>query len=246
MNPTPEGIFITGTDTAVGKTVITGAIAWALLKSGVDAVVMKPLQTGTEVPGITDIEFVEKVTGAHYPVEDHCPYRYLSPVSPFIASEIEGRKVEPEKIKAAFDRLSAKHDFVIVEGAGGLLVPICEDYLMSDLASDLALSVVVVARPGLGTLNHTLLTVESARSRGLQVLGIIISNFPADPDVAQKTNPELLSAMTDVPILGIFPHDPGILVEKGMIGDIRENALTYLAPVFKGSFDVENFLSRLK
>jgi Dethiobiotin synthetase len=95
---------------------------------------------------------------------------------------------------------------------------------MSDLASDLALPIIIVIRPGLGTLNHTLLTVESAKARRLDVLGIVINRFPPDPDVAERTNPELIIKMTGKPILGVLPFDSGICVEEGRIGKLREIA----------------------
>jgi len=246
MKPLPSGIFITGTDTGVGKTVVTGALAWALGQSGIDVTVMKPLQTGTELPGASDLEFAEKVAGKSYPSEDHCSYRFLHPLSPLAASRLEGREISPGKIKKAFDRLSAAHDLVIVEGAGGLLVPILENYLMSDLASDLGLSLILVTRPGLGTLNHTALTVASAKSRGLEVMGIVINNFPSEPGLAETTNPALLSEMTGLPILGVLPNDPGISVEEGRIGTLRENAGLSLVPGFGGVFDPGEFLSSLK
>ncbi len=245
MNPLPSGIFITGTDTGVGKTVVTAALALCLKRSGVNVGVMKPIQTGTEVPGISDLEFIEQVTDEIYPVEDHCPYRFQKPLSPLAASKIEDQKISIDKIKGSFDKLRDNHEIVLVEGAGGLLVPILEKYYMADLARDLGLSLILVTRPDLGTLNHTALTVESANSRGLSVLGIIISNFPAEPGIVETTNPALLSEMAGLPILGVLKNDPSISVECGSIGNLRENAGLGLAQSLGGVFDEDSFLSRL-
>jgi dethiobiotin synthetase len=240
-----KSIFITGTDTGVGKTVITAALAWTILSAGKKTAVMKPVQTGTGEPGLADIEFVEKVVGAHYNPEEVCPYSFREPVSPLTASMVSGKKIDIEKIKNAYLRLESKYDFVIVEGAGGLLVPIREDYLMSDLASELGLSILIVARPGLGTLNHTTLTVESAKSRGLDVLGVVINRFPSRPGWAERTNPAQIVRMTGVPIAGVFPSDPSLSVEEGRIGKIRETATAAFIPQLYGTFDSANFISSL-
>lgn len=241
----PHGIFITGTDTGVGKTVITAALAWTLKRAGRDVAVMKPVQTGAEETGPMDIDFVQKVLDTKYDVDDVCPYRFPKPLAPLVASEAVGEKIDPGKIRKAYNKLKSAHDLVLVEGAGGLLVPILEDYLMSDLAHDLDLSVVVVARPGLGTLNHTLLTVQSARSRGLRVLGVVINNFPPDPGIAERTNPGLITTMAGVPLLGVYPSDPTLSVEENNPGNIREAAPSALAPLFGGTFNNADFFSRL-
>lgn len=241
----PQGIFITGTDTGVGKTVITAALAWTMVKAGKRTVVMKPVQTGTGLPGLTDIEFVEKVLGSDYILDEVCPYRFPEPLSPLTASMISGKKIDVEKIKRAFLKLKSIHDVVIVEGAGGLLVPIREDYLMCDLASDLGLSLLIVTRPGLGTLNHTALTVESAKSRGLDILGIVINCFPSVPGEAERTNPAIIMRMAGVPIAGVFPSDPALSVEEGRVGRIREIASSTFIPSLSGTFDSCEFLSAL-
>lgn len=241
----PHGIFITGIDTGVGKTVITAALAWTLKRAGRDVAVIKPVQTGTEETGSMDIDFVQKVLDTKYEIDDVCPYRFPKPLAPLVASEIAGEKIDTGKIRKAYNKLKSVHDMVLVEGAGGLLVPILEDYLMSDLASDLDLSVVIVTHPRLGTLNHTLLTVQSARSRGLEVLGVVINNFPPDPGIAERTNPGLITEMSGVPLLGVYPIDPSLSVEKNNPGNIREAAPSALAPLFGGTFNRSEFLSGL-
>ncbi len=246
MTKIPKGIFVTGTDTGVGKTVVTAAIAWNLKQSGKDVAVMKPIQTGTNISGLTDIEFVQKVLGADCLPDDCCPYSFPDPLAPLVASMLVGQRINIDKIKDSYNRLSSENETVIVEGAGGLLVPILEDYFMSDLALDLDLPIVIVTRPNLGTLNHTLLTLESAEKRGLDVAGIVISNYPWDPGLPEQTNPELILGMTGVNILGVFPNDNSISVEKGEIGNIREIASSALSKELGGSFVLEEFLSSLE
>jgi len=242
----PKGIFVTGTDTGVGKTVVSAALALTLKQSGNKVAVMKPVQTGTDLGGYLDIEFIQSVIETKYPLDDVCPYRFSHPLAPLVAANIAGEKIDLERIKSCFYNLSSIHDTVIVEGAGGLLVPITDAYLMSDLAFNLGLSLIIVTRPGLGTLNHMLLTVESAKARGLKVMGIVINQFPSHPGLAERTNPELILKMTGEPILGILPFDLGICVEEGRIGKLREIASASFTSELGGSFNVEEFLSKLK
>ncbi|MCZ6555875.1 MAG: dethiobiotin synthase [Candidatus Dadabacteria bacterium] len=246
MTKFPKGIFVTGTDTGVGKTVVTAAIAWNLTQAGKRVALMKPVQTGTIVSGPTDIEFVQKVLGADYSLDVSCPYMFSDPVAPLVASMLVGERIDIKKIKDSYSRLSSDNDFVIVEGAGGLLVPILEDYFMSDLALDLDLPVLIVTRPNLGTLNHTFLTLESAKKRGLDVAGIVISNFPWDPGLPEQTNPELILSMTGDNILGVIPNDNSISVVNGDIGNIRDTASSVLSKELGGSFVLEEFLSSLE
>jgi len=246
MTKFPKGIFVTGTDTGVGKTVVTAAIAWNLTQAGKRVALMKPVQTGTIVSGPTDIEFVKKVLGADYSLDVSCPYMFSDPVAPLVASMLVGERIDIKKIKDSYSRLSSDNDFVIVEGAGGLLVPILEDYFMSDLALDLDLPVLIVTRPNLGTLNHTFLTLESAKKRGLDVAGIVISNFPWDPGLPEQHNPELIFSMAGVDILGVIPNNNLISVEKGDIGNIRDTASSALSEELGGSFVLEEFLSSLE
>lgn len=246
MFPIKDGVFITGTDTGVGKTVITAALAWSLSRAGTSVAVMKPVQTGTSLPGMTDIEFVELVLGKKYDPDDACIYSLSEPLSPLAASEISGIDIDTGKIIDAYRRLRSSHDVVIVEGAGGLLVPIRGDYLMSDLATELGLPLLIVTRPGLGTLNHTALTVESARKRDIGVLGVVINRFPAAPGPAERTNPGQIVRMTGAPISGVFPEDTSISVERGEAGRIRELARASFVPALGGVFDLAEFLGRLR
>jgi dethiobiotin synthetase len=242
----PKEIFVTGTDTGVGKTVVSAALAWTLKQSGKKVVVMKPVQTGTNLGGLMDIEFVQRIIKTNHPLDEVCPYRFSYPLAPSVASNLEGEKIDLKKISSAFYNLGLTHDVVIVEGAGGLFVPIIDNYLMSDLARDLGLHLIIVTHPNLGTLNHTLLTVESAKRRGLKILGIVINKFPLNPGLAERTNPELILKMTGEPIIGALPFDPETCVEEGKTGRLREIASDSFSPELGGSFILSDFLSKLR
>lgn len=246
MSELPKGIFVTGTDTGVGKTIVTAAIASNLIQAGRKVGVIKPVQTGTVVSGPTDLEFVQSLIGNVTPIDSSCPYKFPDPVAPLVASMLSGERIDIKKITDSYSKLAEQNDTVIVEGAGGFLVPILEDYFMSDLALELDIPIVIVARPNLGTLNHTLLTLESAQKKGVEVAGIVISNYPWDPGIPEQTNPELLMSMTGVNILGVLPHDNSLSVEKGDVGNLKELAKTGLSKELGGTFDIEEFISSLE
>jgi len=242
----PKGIFITGTDTGVGKTVITAALALSLKNAGLNVGVMKPIQSGSSLPGMTDIEFLRTVLGEKEPSPDDCIYSFEAPLSPHAAAALSGETIDIDRIKSAYGRLASSRDVVLVEGAGGLLVPITGDYLMADLARDLSVPLLVVARPGLGTVNHTSLTIECARIRGLAVLGVVINAFPESPGLAEKTNPSAIKKQTGAPLLGVYPEDASLDVAEGSAGAMERLSPRAFAPVFGGSFDEEKFISALE
>lgn len=223
-----RGIFITGTDTGVGKTVVAAGLAAALRADGVDVGVMKPAETGcAEGPDglrALDAELLARAAGVTDPPELVCPVRLREPLAPSVAAEAEATRVDLGAIRSAFNHLAERHPLVLVEGAGGIGVPLHEDYLMADLALDLGLPVLIVARPSLGTLNHTLLTVEFARARSLKVLGVVISGMPAesDRDSAERTNPVVLPGLTGVPVLGILEQDPEVDTTAGRLGSVPD------------------------
>jgi dethiobiotin synthetase len=236
-------LFITGTDTGVGKTVATAAIGWALAASGRRVAVLKPAQTGVAADEPGDAEFVLAALGSAQPQATACLYRLRAPAAPLVAARAEGVTLDLDRIRDAFAALRASHDAVLVEGAGGLLVPLLEGLSMADLAATLGLPVVIVARPGLGTINHTLLTVEAARARGLTVLGVVLSGWPISPDLATRTNPALICALGQVPLLGVLPEDPALSVERLAPGALRAWAVDALAPPLGGRFDAAAFLA---
>ncbi|MFH1612447.1 MAG: adenosylmethionine--8-amino-7-oxononanoate transaminase [bacterium] len=199
-----KGIFITGTDTNVGKTIITAGLANAFRKKGIDIGVMKPIQTGKT---LSDTLFLKKLACVNDCNSLITPYHFSFPLSPLVASQKEKKIIKIDKIKKAYQKLSSKHDLVLVEGIGGLLVPIKKDYLVIDLIKELNLPVIIVARAELGTINHTLLTVKQAEMEGINLIGIIINNFSQKkPGICEKTNPEIISKFTHLPILGKVPY----------------------------------------
>ncbi len=244
--PLPKGIFITGTDTGVGKTVITAALALSLKGSGLDVGVMKPFQSGSSLPGMTDIEFLRTALGEKEHSPDDCIYSFEAPLSPDAAARLAGETIDTGRIKSAYARLASFRDVVLVEGAGGLLVPITGGYLMADLARDLSLPLLVVARPGLGTINHTALTIECARGRGLSVLGFVINAFPGSPDPAERTNPRAILEQTGAPLLGVYPEDASLCVAEGARGAMEGLSRRAFAPLLGGEFDAAEFFSRLE
>lgn len=179
---TPRGVFITGTDTGVGKTIVTAAVVTALTASGINTGVMKPIATGTAAgaDAPSDPDWLASVTGVGDPPDLIAPYRLRTAAAPLIAAAREGLAIEPARIIGAFQALSARHDCVVVEGIGGVMVPVTPDLFVADLARQMGLPVLIVARAGLGSINHTLMTLECLRSRGVPILGLIF-NHPSPP-----------------------------------------------------------------
>lgn len=205
-----KGFFITATDTGVGKTIIAGAVAKALIFLGLKTAVMKPIETGcTRVNTMlmpSDGLFLKNISGMNETINIVTPCMYEQPLAPLAASEIEGRAVDLNGIFEAYDKLSSKYDAMVVEGVGGLYVPILKDYFVSDLAKQMKLPLIIVARPTLGTINHTLLTIHYALSKGIDIAGIVL-NHSSEPEanIAEETNQQTLQGVTEVPIIGNFP-----------------------------------------
>jgi dethiobiotin synthetase len=206
-----KGFFITGTDTGVGKTIAAGAIIKAMHFLGMKACAMKPIESGCGREGDVlipyDGMFLKQITHMDEPLATITPCCFESPLAPMTASEVDMKEVNVAEIKKPFYRLLKKYDSIVVEGIGGLMVPIRKDYYALDLAGEFGLPLVVVARPGLGTINHIMLTVNCALREGLNVAGIIL-NYSAPPgnSISEKTNPKLLSLICPVPVIGIFPY----------------------------------------
>jgi dethiobiotin synthetase len=211
MEHRAKGFFITGTDTGVGKTIITAALIKGLSRLGFKTGGMKPIESGCLQQGNVlvppDGMFIKTIAHMAENIGHITPCRFKSPLAPLPASEIEGITVDFEKIKKAFAYLSKKYDVVIVEGIGGLLVPITKNYSVIDMAKDFNLPLIVVSKPSLGTINHTMLTVSYALKEGLRVAGIIINyNQPPESTLAEATNPEIIRLISPVPVIGILPH----------------------------------------
>jgi len=209
---TAKGIFITGTDTGVGKSIASAAIAMLLKRKGHSVGVMKPVTSGcTERDGHLVSEDAELLCfAAGVPVTPDCaPYLLKAPLAPSMAASLQGVRIDFQVIRDAYLRLAEKFDYVIVEGAGGLMVPLAGGLLISDLACHLGLPIAVVARAGLGTINHTLLTTFSGRNLGLEVKGVIVNRYPDLPDQAEAYAPHLISSLSGSLLLGVFPEVQG-------------------------------------
>jgi len=194
-----ESCFVTGTDTGVGKTYVVSRLIAALREKGVDAVGMKPICCGDR----DDAESLHRASEGTVALNEINPVWFRTPAAPYTAAMIEGRVVDLALIRESFERLRASHQRIIVEGVGGWRVPISRDYLVSDLARDFGLRVVVVVANRLGAINHTLLTIESIRANGLDCAGIILNHVsPEQSDPATVTNRGILEELSGVPVLG--------------------------------------------
>jgi dethiobiotin synthetase len=181
-----RGLFVTGTDTGVGKTVVTAALALTLKARGEDVGVVKPVQTGDG-----DGAALKAWAGLAEDVDEIAPYSFRAPLAPLVAARLEGRTLELEEVAARVRSLAERHEIVLVEGAGGLLVPVGPDWTIADLAAALGLPLLVVARPGLGTVNHTLLTIEVARHEGLEVAAVVLNGDDRIADANARLIEEL-------------------------------------------------------
>jgi len=210
-----KAFFITGTDTGVGKTFVAAAAARALRTRGLDVGVMKPVETGCAAAGgglaPADAARLIEASGTADPVEAVCPYRFAPALSPHLAARLAGVEIDPGLVKKTLDRLAATHDVTLVEGAGGLMAPLAPGLTTADLVRDLAVPLVIVAADRLGVLSHTLLTVECAGGRGIEVAGIVLNSplpshtGPADESPAH--NLAELRALTGLPVFSI-PYAP--------------------------------------
>jgi dethiobiotin synthetase len=197
-----NGAFITATDTGVGKTFVACALLRAAVRRGLRVAAMKPCETGDGDDGARLIA----ATGRALDPALARPYRFALPASPEAAARAEGTIIDVDRIVAAFHTLAPDADLTLVEGAGGLLVPIAPGVLMADLAARLGLPLLVVARASLGTVNHTLLTLEAARQRELPVAGVILTRAVDSYGPDEASNPLAIATWGKVPILGALPH----------------------------------------
>ena len=213
-----RGVFVTGTGTEVGKSVVAAALCAALAARGDRVAAFKPAVTGLDEPAgewPADHELLAEAAGARQASAEVAPYRFGPPVSPHYAADLAGERIEPGRLVGTARAAGAEADALICEGVGGLLVPITPGYLVRDLAVDLALPMVVAARPGLGTINHTLLTVEAARAAGLHVAGVIMTPWPARPAPIEASNRATVERLAGVPVHGLPPTDPRSLAAAG-------------------------------
>ena len=192
------GIFVTGTGTEVGKTVVAAVLAQTLARESRRVAVFKPAVTGLEEEGEKDHELLRRAAGSDQSDEQIAPYRYDPPASPHLAAALAGEEIDPERLRSAASDAAAGADFLVCEGVGGLMVPLAgrvPPYLVLDLASELGYPLVVVASPGLGTINHTLLTIAAARTAGLEVALVVLTPWPGEPSAIEDSNRETIAEL---------------------------------------------------
>jgi dethiobiotin synthetase len=220
-----RGVFVTGTDTEAGKSVVAASVCATLAARGRRVAAFKPVVTGIDEEAGElgyDHELLASAANAGQRPEDVAPYRFAPPVSPHLAAELAGTVIEPAELVAAARgqarAASGEGDgegVLVCEGVGGLLVPITPGYLVRDLAVDLGLPVVIAARPGLGTINHTLLTIEATRAGGLRVAGVVMTPWPDEPSRMERSNRDTIARLGDVTVTGLPRTTPDRLAEAG-------------------------------
>jgi dethiobiotin synthetase len=225
-----HGVFITGTDTGIGKTIVAAGIARLLKKNKIDVTVMKPFATGASYYSkkyrSEDTAMLANAAEASELDEELNPSFFKIPASPLMAAQI--LKQDPPDTKSvlfALKELGKRHQFVVVEGIGGLMVPLTEQEYVADFIKATGLAVVIVTRPSLGTLNHTLLTVGMCRKYGLEILGIVINMMPSNPTRVEKNTPDTIKRLASVPILAILPEMKTASYDKVATLLEREKAL---------------------
>ena len=201
------GVFVTGTGTEVGKTVVAAAIARTLAAEGKRVAVFKPAVTGLDEGVETDHALLRRASGSKQGDEEIAPYRYGPPASPHLAAGLAGEEIDPDLLRESARAAAAGAEAIVCEGVGGFLVPLSPSYLVRDLALDLGYPLVVVASPGLGTINHTLLTLESARATGLEVAAVVLTPWPPDPTEIERSNSETIASLGGVEVLTLSPLD---------------------------------------
>jgi dethiobiotin synthetase len=214
-----KGVFVTGTGTGVGKTVVAAVLARSLVAEGKRVAVFKPAVTGLDEltaggpkgnaagdllthrrGNAADHELLRWAANSDQSDEEIAPYRYGPPMSPHLAAELAGEKIDPDRLRSRAQAATEGADALVCEGVGGLLVPLSPDYLVRDLATDLGLPLVVAAPPGLGTINHTLLTIEAARAARLEVAAVVLTPWPEEPNAIEQSNRETIATLGGVQV----------------------------------------------
>ena len=238
-----KSLFITGTDTGVGKTTIAASIAaFFSIRKGMNVGVMKPFESGLSKRNKDLLPWdgicLREASGSTDDLNDISPYTFEAPLAPEVAASLEHVQIDIDIVDRIYKKITKKHDVMIIEGAGGVLVPIKRDFFYADLIQKWASPTLVVSRIGLGTINHTLLTCNHLESRGIKVIGVILNNSDGTGDLATKTNPEALKRYLKVPVLGVFPYFEGLLKE-GMDREL-------LADTFAKYIDTDTMLRRIE
>jgi dethiobiotin synthetase len=223
--PKKAGLFVTGTDTAVGKTLVAGAIANILTRKGFKVGVFKPIATGCKHKwdGLisSDTEFLFHCSNSDLSLSTITPVGYCTPAAPIVSAASEGRPIDFDRIAAAYKDICRNSDIVIVEGIGGVRVPLTEEFDLLDLAVEFALPIVVVARPNLGTINHTLMTIDCVRAAKLKIAGVVINGYNAvESTVAEDTAAETIEKCGGEKVLAVVPFDETVSIEKPNLGEV--------------------------
>jgi dethiobiotin synthetase len=211
-----SGVLVTGTDTGVGKTFVACALAYALRARGRRVAVLKPVETGVQ-DGPEDAMALRDAAADPAPLDDVCPYRLRAPLAPAVAARLEHTTIDLARLEALIRRRLAAADVLVVEGAGGLLVPIADSVTYADLAARLRLPLLLVAANRLGAVNHCALTARVADAVGLPISGVVLSQTTALPDPSVETNSETIAALTGLPILAVLPHLASAAAAAGML-----------------------------
>ena len=214
-----KGYFISGTDTGVGKTVVTACLLALYHKRRVDLGVMKPMETGIDPEcsseANSDAKFLLAVSGNQDALEEVCPIRLQPPAAPLQAARMTGQTIAIDSILENFRKLQTRYDQILVEGVGGLMVPLKPDYFITDLIRDMDLPLIIVSRLTLGTLNHTLLTLKTAQSTGIEIAGVILNRSDNSPlNDVEKGQANLIHELSGVPIIGECPFINPVSVER--------------------------------
>jgi len=222
-----KSIFITGTDTGVGKTAVSAHLcAYLSVRKHLDVGAMKPFETGlSKGPRdwtSCDATLLKEVSGSRDRLDEISPYTFEAPLAPEVAAKLENIIIDLDVVNETYQRLLIRHDVLIVEGAGGAFVPIKKDFFFADLMKAWSIPVLIVSRLGLGAINHTLLTNTYLQSKGVRVIGVILNDTEGAGDLACETNPEVLREYLDVPVLGVIPHekkDPESTIDRKSLAD---------------------------
>jgi dethiobiotin synthetase len=229
-----RGVFIAGTDTGVGKSIVAAGLAAALKARGIDVGVMKPVETGCSKSIPRDSALLKEAAKVEDELNLINPYRFERPLAPLVAAQMERKKINLKRLKSCFQELEKRHQFLIVEGIGGLLVPLTLQHFTFHFARLFGLPMILVTRANLGTINHTLLSLKWATSQELEVIGVVINNLNEKQGLAEDTNPQILQRLMEAPLLGVMPYYPDL---EG------ENMLSLIGMLVEESIDLNYILS---
>lgn len=211
-----HGVFITGTDTGVGKTLVSAALALHLTKRGLTVGVMKPIETGVSPTrdAQSDAARLRSIIASEEPLGAIRPYSFELPIAPLAAAQAEEQVINPDTIKKVYRLLSSRYNCMVVEGVGGVHVPVTIRSNVMDLIKQLRLSAIVVGRSGLGGINHALLTIEALRRKHIHIIALVLNRTQsvrsALARVQERSTLTILRAQADVPVLGPLPYKPGL------------------------------------